>query len=415
MQNLKARNRGNKIVVVASILAGLSVPVTASADNKNLTLYGQANVSYDMITTGKPTSTFGGPTTADGVSSNRVSSNSSMLGLKVSNDLGDGWMADAQLEITVGTDTGGSGGEQITGSSQVSRLRSAFDRNTYLGLSNASIGRLLLGRYDTPYKLATRKLDVFADGIADNRSLMGTTVMPDAVTGVRVMETYDARLSNQILYISPQLGSFSVALGFANLTESDTNIQQPQGNALSVATMYINDGLFAALAYEAHTTTTYHKDGNISLKESAAKMGLGYNLSMFHFGLVYEKSSDEYGSDPVAYPLCISTVNCAGHTATYFSMKVDFTEVDSVKLAFARSGQVGAAKTGTGATQFSIGLDHAFNDRTMGYFLYSNLMNDDSAKFGFSTAASSGKFSVNPTGTGGAQPSVFSLGMKLSF
>ncbi|MGC2166524.1 MAG: porin [Gallionella sp.] len=416
MRNVIIQNNRIKIAGLLTILAALTIPGVANADNRNFTLYGHANVSYDMITTGSANTTIDGPKAFEGVSSNRVSSNSSMVGLKASSDLGENWLAEAQLEITVGTDTGGSGGDEITGNSKASRLKSAFDRNTYLGLSNESFGRLLLGRYDTPYKMATRKLDVFADGIADSRSLLGTTVKGD-----QVYETYDARLSNQVLYISPQLGSFSVELGFANLTESDTNIQQPRGNALSVATMYARDGVFAALAYEAHTSTTYFKEGNVSLKENATKIGLGYNWTILNFGFVYEKSNDEYGNsltqDLLTNPCGgqVDGANCTGHSATYFSFKIDFTDVDSAKVAYARSGQVGAAKTGTGATQFSVGLDHAFNDRTTGYFLYSSLMNDDLAKYGFSTAASSGKFSVNPTGTGGSQPSVFSLGMKLSF
>jgi predicted porin len=418
MQNVNIHKGLVRIAGLLSIMPVLAAPGTAIADNKNVTLYGQANVSYDMITTGTANSTIGGPSTADGISSNRVSSNSSMLGLKASSDLGADWMALAQVEITVGTDTGESGGDAITGTSKVSRLKSAFDRNTYLGLSNASYGKLLIGRYDTPYKMSTRNLDVFADGIADNRSLLGTTVK-DGV----VYETYDSRLSNQILYISPPLASLNVALGFANLTESDTNIEQPRGSALSVAAMYIQQGLFASVGYEAHSITTYDHDNkvNVSLKQSATKIGVGYKISMLNFGFVYEKSNDEFGNalayDALTNPCggLVAGANCAGHSATYLSFKADFTDQDSVKLAFTRSGQVGQAKTGTGATQFSIGLDHAFNDRTTGYFLYSSLSNDELAKFGFSTAASSGKFSVNPTGTGGSQPSVFSLGMKLSF
>jgi predicted porin len=418
MQNVNIQQYQSWIARSVIILAVLAFPTTSFAEDKNFKLYGQANISYDMITTGTVNGAIGGPSTADGISSNRVSSNSSMLGLKASSDLGADWMAVAQVEITVGTDTGESGGDAITGTSKASRLKSAFDRNTYLGLSNASYGKLLMGRYDTPYKMATRNLDVFADGIADNRSLLGTTVK-DGV----VYETYDSRLSNQILYISPSLASVSVALGFANLTESDTNIEQPRGSALSVAAMYIQSGLYASMAYEAHTITTYDFDNkvNVSHKQSATKLGLGYKFAMLNFGLVYEKSNDEFGNalayDALTNPCggSVDGANCAGHSATYLSFKADFTDQDSVKLAFTRSGQVGQAKTGTGATQFSIGLDHAFNDRTMGYFLYSNILNDELAKFGFSTAASSGKFSVNPTGTGGSQPSVFSLGMKLSF
>src|SRR3989304_4957375 len=70
-----------------AIAAALTLSAPACADNVNVTVYGQANVSYDMINTG----TTSGTGSSAGISSSRVSSNSSRLDLKGSNELGRGW------------------------------------------------------------------------------------------------------------------------------------------------------------------------------------------------------------------------------------------------------------------------------------------------------------------------------------
>src|SRR3990172_7024033 len=125
-----------------AIAAALILSAPARADNANVTVYGQANVSYDMINTG----TTSGIGASAGVSSSRVSSNSSRLGLKGSNELGSGWWALWKMEATVGADTGatGSAGTIAGASARSTRL---FDRDTYLGVSNADWGKVLAGRH----------------------------------------------------------------------------------------------------------------------------------------------------------------------------------------------------------------------------------------------------------------------------
>ena len=395
-----------------AIAAALILSAPARADNANVTVYGQANVSYDMINTG----TASGIGASAGVSSSRVSSNSSRLGLKGSNELGSGWSALWQMEATVGADTGatGSAGTIAGASARSTRL---FDRDTYLGVSNAGWGKLLAGRHDTPYKMSTRRLDVFADGIADNRSLMGTTVLGGVVT-----ETFDTRLSNQISYLSPDLGGFSIAIGYVNLAESNTDASQDDVSSLSVAGMYEQDPVYVSFAYEAHNTTL--KETSTAAK--AVKIGAGYKLGILDLGFAYEKSTDElgnmdpYDADPnsAGYNPCggmAVAANCSGHGTMYFSAKLSITEADAFKLAYSRAGQVGEASTGTGAIQFSMGIDHKINERTTVYGLYTSLKNDKLAEYGLSNAASSGVYSVNTSGAGGASPSAFSFGLRHSF
>jgi predicted porin len=437
MQNNIIRLSGLWRIALRALAVALTLsgPAVAAVSN-NVTLYGQANVSYDTINTGSAD----GINTSQGITSSRIASNSSYIGLKGFSGLGSGWKVVAQAEVTLGTDTGASGCQVPDASTPTksSRWKCFFDRNTYLGLSSADYGTLLAGRHDTPYKLSTRRLDIFADGIADNRSLMGTTILgganrilslgpPVVYSNHPVMETFDGRLSNQILYMSPRFGGFSISVGYSNLTESSTYDTQPRGSAVSAAGMYEEGPVYATIAYEDHSTIQKNNqniDETTTIK--ATKLGLGYKMGIMDVGFVYEKSRDEFGNldpydaDPnsATYNPCgglVPGANCSGHGTLYFSVKFHFTDDDSIKIAYTKAGQVGAANINTGALQFALGLDHDFNERTTGYFLYTSLKNDQLVRYGLSTASSSGDNSVNPTGIGGASPSVLSIGVRHLF
>ena len=95
-----------KKIIALAIAAAISAP--AFADTSNVTVYGVADVSYDSINTGTSgnagkTGVLGAATAANiqGARSNRVSSNSSRLGVKGSEDLGDGLTAVWQIESLI--------------------------------------------------------------------------------------------------------------------------------------------------------------------------------------------------------------------------------------------------------------------------------------------------------------------------
>ena len=72
----------NKILA-AAIVAALAAPPQAVADTANVNVYGKLDLSYNIINTGTSGAT-------SGTTSNRVSSNTSLFGLKGSQDLGEG-------------------------------------------------------------------------------------------------------------------------------------------------------------------------------------------------------------------------------------------------------------------------------------------------------------------------------------
>ncbi|MBI3221745.1 MAG: porin [Nitrosomonadales bacterium] len=375
-------------LTVATLAAAMALPVSALADTANVTVYGQANVSYDIVSNGN------GPTAAtQGISTNKVSSNVSRLGFKGTEDLGDGLSAIWQIEQQVNLDdTTGAGG---TGT--------LATRNTFAGLASDSIGKVILGRHDTPYKLATRKLDVFADNIADSRALTG------GVAGKSAVVAFDGRQTNIVAYTSPSMNGFTGSVAYVAGAETATLATQTKGSAWSLAGMYDMAPFYASLAYEIHnfgtngaasTGTMASATALAGSKETATKLGLGYTLDAFNVGFAYEKSSDNTGA---------ANTNQFGHSTYYLSGKYSFGN-DAVKVAYTKQGNVKGVSN-TGASHISLGYDHNLSKRTSVYALYSGISNQTGASYGFSNNGSG----FSAAAGAGAKLSAWSFGMKHSF
>jgi predicted porin len=368
-----------KLIVVA--LAAAAFSTAALADTGNVSIYGAADLSYDFISTGA--SAAG----AAGMSKNNVSSNVSKLGFKGSEGLGEGLTAVWQIEQQINMDNAGTASNSGTGNT-------LGTRNTFLGLKSDSMGTVLMGRHDTPYKLATRKLDIFGDSIADNRSMVG------GVNGKSAAASFDGRQPDVIAYITPDLSGFTGAIAYLNLNEGATGAAVAgtatgKASALSLAGMYKADALYAGLGYEEHKLDTVAAGA----KESAWKLGLGYDIDALGLGFVYEKTSDNLTAATAA--------NRFGHNAYYLSANYKMG-MNAVKFAYGKAGQLGATLNSS-SNQISLGYDHGLSKRTKVYAIYSRISNQSAASYGFSQTTAT---SINGIG---ASPSVFSFGMKHTF
>lgn len=398
----KAFSTQTKLIVVALAATAFSTPVLA--ETANVSVYGRADLSFDVVNTG--TAANG----TAGVSKNNVSSNVSRLGLKGAEGLGEGLSAIWQIEQQINMDnTGGTFGT----------------RNTFAGLKSDSLGTVLLGRHDTPYKLATRKLDIFGDSIADNRSLLG------GVAGRSAAASFDGRQPDVIAYISPSLSGFTGAIAYVNLAENISSAAAAPAvlvaptaaqsttattalaamnkvSALSLMGAYAIDAFNASLAYESHSLGTVANTAYTILvpgaKESAWKLGLGYTMDAFALGFAYEKTTDNMGAlsaTPVAGG------NRFGHNAYYLSANYKMG-MNAVKAAYGKSGQIGTTLN-TGSNQFSLGYDHGLSKRTKLYAIYSRISNQSGINNVFSQTTATSANAV------GASPSVVSLGMQHNF
>ncbi|WP_035383533.1 porin [Ferriphaselus sp. R-1] len=387
------------------IAAALAVAFTtpAWAESANVTVYGVANVSIDAINIGSGTTTANGNVPVNGFGSNKVSSNTSRLGLKGSEDLGDGLAAIWQIESLVSLDNAGG---------------SLGTRNTFAGLKSDSAGTVLLGRHDTPYNISTRRFDVFTDTIADNRSILGggravaANAAPRAAAAT-VGASFDSRQPDVAAYISPSLNGFAGAVAYVAGAEGQTLATQTKGGAWSAAGWYAGDSLYASLAYEIHTLGNAGGTlgnnvvpANTTLSENAWKAGLSYKLEGLTASLSYEKTSDDFGA---------AKKNLFGHTAYYVSGRYDFGS-NAIKLAYSKAGKNSVANTG--ANQISAGFDHSLSKRTTLYAQYTQLKNDAAGVYTtFSATNATGSpaaLTVAQTGFG-AKLSAVQFGLKHTF
>ncbi|MDE2311447.1 MAG: porin [Betaproteobacteria bacterium] len=398
-----------KKLLVLAVAGALAAPVAAMAD---ATIYGQANVSFDVVNSSNGTTTANGAIASPAsVNANQVSSNASRIGFKGSEDLGGGLSAIYQIETLVNIDNSTSAATPTNGFAT---------RNTFAGLSSSSMGTLVLGRHDTPYKLATRHQDLFADTIADNRSLMG------GVTGASAAASFDGRQTDVVAYISPAMSGFTAAVAYVAGAETPVPAAiVTKGSAWSLAGMYNAGALNGSLAYEVHDLGTAGSGtlgapilAGSSPKESAWKLGVGYTMDQFAVNAVYEKNTDNFGGGNVVGVPGTVGGDFFGHSAYYLSGKYNVTASDAVKLAYTHSGDINganlaAAKLNTAAHQVSLGYDHSLSKRTTVYALYTKLTNNAGAAYALGNAdASSGGIAANGFNS---SPSAFGLGMKHAF
>ena len=386
-----------KKITVLVLAAGLAAPLAALADNANFTFYGKADLSYDSIQTGDGTTTANGATAVTGTNKRVVSSNTSRFGFKGSEDLGEGLSANWQIEQQINIDDA---------------ARNTFaSRNTFVSLKSESLGTLLFGIHDSPYKLSTRKLDVFASGIADNRALLGA---PKSVAAVPVGSGntgaagfagasnlgFELRPTNILAYTTPMFFGVSASVATVNLREQNYLSTDKKDTLTSMSLVYDVAPFFAAVAHESHKLESVAAGA----KESASRIGFGFKPGDFELGLVYEKTKDTLGA---------ANINKYGHSAAYVSAKYNIGN-SAVKLAYGKAGVMGEGAekiADSGANQVSVGYDHGLNKRTKLYALYTKINNGKGINYGF--RSSSGGAAT--TSGFGASPSVLSLGVQHTF
>jgi len=375
--------------IIALAIAGLSGAAFAQS---NVTIYGQVNVSYDSISTNAPSQ--------DTLS--RVSSNSSRIGFRGEEKLGNGLSAVWQMENAIMVDANST--------------TTLATRNTFLGLKGG-FGEFRAGNHDTPYKLATGSLDVFSDTMGDYNSIISTV----GTTNVR-----DLRLGNVLAYISPTWSGFHAAIATSMLNEAgNAGLSNP--SAWSATGIYSNGPLFLSLAWEKQKTAEVlagnlycmaQATGVITVKAACAatdtqiggataaadaydtkgvKLGAGYTLGSTKFGLVYERLTDS------------RTANAGTRNA--YVLNVAHTMGSTVlKAAYGKANDGESANLDTSAKNWTLGADYNLSKRTLVYALYTKTTNAANATYGIGV----GQVPYAAAAVD-QDPSAISIGMKHSF
>ena len=373
-------------IAVISSFGSLAVAAEGDAPTVkgNIEIYGQAKVSYDMIDTGAKAP-------AD-KTLEKISTNSSRLGFKGTEDLGDGLNAIFQVELGINLD--GTTTSVVTSipTTTANPTKAEIDkityRNTFAGLRHQAAGTLLFGIYDTPYKTSTAKLDLFVDTMGDYNAVIGT---------VNGTANFELRAKDSIVYLSPSWAGISLGLS-RSVTGSETNNNSAGNSSLSSASVaYDVKPVYVTAAYEIHKNgyTTWDSDGS---ENTGIRVGAGLAFGNTKISAIYEKIKDEKPNSDKT------------RAAFYVAASQTFGK-ETVKVAYAAADDGDNGATKTGATMMAVGLDHALSKRTAVYALYAQTKNETNATYGFGQGGPGGSF----TPAAGDDPSVISFGINHAF
>lgn len=390
--------------LIALAVAGLAS--TGAFAQANVTVYGVADASFDVVKVSNAvTSDLGNMT--------RVSTNSSLIGFKGAEALGNGLTAVFQYESGVNFDGAGT---------------LSAGRDSFVGVAGG-FGTVVLGNLTGPTRALGGAVDVNvgATGIGANSALLGklgnnlvnsTSANGDYAAGgtcgrsSTCTSIFDTRWKNAVAYVSPTFAGLSATVAYvANENKTFHNVGVPAANTTGydAGLKYANGPVMAAVTYNA-----------VSLGNDA-----GTNISDFRVGGVYD-----FGMASVRALFDRARANHFNGSSVsqnVFGLGGTFNVTPAGKLLaqayFARDLKVDGSSNGfkdTGAKLFEIGYEHSLSKRTMLKAVYAHLNNDDGAAYDFGInavgvgAVSSGVPAAGGNATGATVQGI-QLGLRHTF
>lgn len=209
--------------LIALAIAGLaSAPVFAQT---NVTVYGVVDVTVESVKAS-------GGDAFEVDRRTRVTSNSSLIGFRGTEDLGNGLKALFQVESSFSADAGGG---------------TLAGRDTFVGLEGG-FGKVQLGKLTTIMRAAGAKVDFnpAATGIGFQAATYGT-IGGVAQTGI------DERINNAVMYTTPNFSGLTAQLAYsAGENRKSPDINDGEGinsQSYQLAAAYENGPLYVSAGY----------------------------------------------------------------------------------------------------------------------------------------------------------------------
>ena len=324
-----------KNILAVAIAGAMAAPLAANASAP--TLYGQMNVAIDSVSD----------------SGSYFANRNSRLGVKGSEDLGNGLKAVYQLETTLAMSASDSTG--ANGSTGGNNGFGAL-RNTFVGVSGG-FGTVIAGRHDTPLRMIQPN-----DRFNDSAYLGNNTGRFGGFGGGAAGNSGEDRLDNMVAYMSPTINGFQVMFGGVT-TASTGNDKRNLGNAYSAAVQYGSkrNGLYAAVALTQRTKDLTTSDTGLleqqNTRATVQYADSGLVVSAMYNGVTFKNTGD----------------NNAFTLGAMYTMG-DFTP--RAKIAFVDYAGAGVKD----ATNYALGLDYALGKKTRTFVEYGVLDKNNAYK-----------------------------------
>ncbi len=239
--------------------------MTATAGNAmaDASVYGQINLSMQQLDATKAT------TSAATYDTDKdewdVISNASRLGFKGDASINDDLKVIYKLEYEVSPD-----GDFANSDNTSNEFRS---RNMYLGLQSETWGTVLAGKHDTPTKLAQEKIDQFNDLTYGD---------------MKYVFVAENRLSDIVMYTTPEFSGFSATLALAPGEKTDDN----SSSTVEDDNDGIADHTSAAIQYKAGTFyAAIAADQDIE-QTDVTRFVTQYTIEGLQLGAMYQTAED---------------------------------------------------------------------------------------------------------------------------
>ena len=355
--------------LIAIAIAAALAPAAAMADTSNVVVYGKMHLSYDR---------FDNDAAANNTAS-FVANNSSRLGFKGSEDLGDGMKAVWQLEAGIAAD-----GETTQGA-----LNSV--RDTFVGLSG-NFGTVTAGR-QAWHNLYAHDANMFSDQIG------APSVWIDR----------GGRTNNSIKYATPNMSGFSGSVTYVTPngvgnggTYTNTGVEGVNDEydaSYAFKASYSNGPIFASLTHlkEGKSVTTAGKDDMKSTSIAGGyDFGAGKVVGQF---VSYSDDLNVSGKDKDIW-----TIGGSYNVTGMSKVKAQYTK--------AKDSDTNGVKADDGAKMFTVGYDYSLSKRTTAYVAYSRVSNDTAGTYDVTGSGQGARYAAI---TADKDPTALSLGLVHDF
>jgi predicted porin len=376
-------------------------PAVSASDKKNtvkigtnaeVTLYGRVMAQVENIKISDSA------TATQNLSKTRVGANNTNIGVKGELDVGGGSTAIFQMEQRV----------SINGSD--ASTRGFADRNSGVGFKG-SWGQVMVGRWNTPYKDQTIKVDPF-----NETTLAANTFVMGQVSQLGGDGIFHPRQSNSIQYWTPKVNGFSGRAYFTTNT-GKTTTTNPYNMSLTLD--YDLGPLFAFAGYETHKDSGALTT-NATGRDKGVHVGGGYRFGNTTLSAIWEKlsfHSDQLGATTASDMSRNAWFLGAGHK---FDNK--FTLRGGYGIAGNQSGvnAMTGGNANTGAKGLYAMLGYALNghkeaDKTEIFTQYVRLNNQSNASYLLTNNDNNNGLTTTKAGSEGSKYNALTVGVMTYF
>lgn len=367
-------------------LVGLSAFAVAQAQT-NTTLYGLVDYGYAYRWDAK---TPGTNTPGNQSQLNGGQSAENRLGIKGTEDLGNGIKAVFLLEQGFQLDTGAQ-----------QQSNTMFSRQAYVGL-NGGFGTIVGGRMLTPHYTFVSSIDPFNAGTVGRYSNVFSPLSALQTSYGTVMDP--TRVDNAVQYTTPTFSGLSVTGMFSNNAVGQESSAGNTGNntMYGVLGKYETGPVMVGVNYHYIAAGTVGLAGSLNNAESVS-VGGTYDFKVAKVAALYSYNDVEYN------------LNTSGNV-TLNNYLVGVTVPVGKwagKASYVYSD--GNSNAGGDAQQLALGVDYNLSKRTALYSAYSWVDNQDNRYGAVGDASNTGGYTAGTLATTGVYQQGIQAGLRHAF